>query len=73
MYGVLFRNYSFSFDNHFTFFSLACENIQLSTFHKLYHLAVAIVPPVVRVPQFEKGWSNHCGLQVVIDDRHTEL
>ena len=37
-------------------FSLACDKIQLSTCHQLYHLASAIVPPVVRVPQFEKGW-----------------
>ena len=35
-----------------------CEQIQLSTCLQLDHLAVAIVPPVVRVPQFEKGWFN---------------
>ena len=53
---VLFGNSS-SFDNHFTFFpsSLACEKIQISTCLQLYHLAVAIVPPVVRAPQFKKG------------------
>ena len=34
-----------------------CEQIQLSTCLQLYHLAVAIVPPVVRVPQFEKDCS----------------
>ena len=41
----------------FSFLSLACEKIQLSICLQLYHPAVAIVPPVVRVPQFEKGWA----------------
>ena len=40
--------------------SLACEKIQLSTCLQLYHLAVAIVPPVVRAPQFEKGCAKRC-------------
>ena len=58
MYGVLFTNSS-TFGNHFNIFPLACEKIQLSTFLQLHHLAVAIVPPVIRVPQFEKAILAH--------------
>ena len=36
-----------------------CEQIQRSTCLQLYQLAVAIVPPVVRLPQFEKGCSTY--------------
>ena len=50
-----------------------CEKNLLSTCLQLYHLTVAIVPPVVPVRQIEKGCSSRLVLVVTYLTLHIEI